>query len=53
VLAKHVERLRARDFVHEMQSDEELRLPARQHTDRVSVPDLVKERLSHINDFSS
>jgi hypothetical protein len=45
--------LRTRDFVHEMQSDEELRLSARQHTDRVSIPDFVKKCLSHINNFSS
>jgi hypothetical protein len=36
-----------------VQSDEELRLAARQRANRVSVPDFVKECLSHIYDFSS
>jgi hypothetical protein len=44
VLPKHVERLRARDFVHEMQADEQLRLSARKGADRVGIPDFVKER---------
>jgi hypothetical protein len=30
-----------------MQADEELRLPARQLSDRMRIPDLVKECLSH------
>ena len=47
VLTQHVERLRTRDFVNEMQPDEELRLPARQHADRVRVPDFMKESARH------
>jgi hypothetical protein len=42
VLADHVEGLRTRDLMDEVQADEELRLPARQRADGVSVPDLVK-----------
>ena len=43
VLAQHVERLRARDFVDEVQADEQLRLSARQRADGVRVPDFLKE----------
>ena len=45
LLPQHVERLRARDFVNQMQADEQLRLSARQRTHRVLVPDLVKKRV--------
>ncbi len=41
--AEHREGLRAGDLVHEMQPDEELRLPARQVANGVEVPDLVEE----------
>ena len=37
--AQHVERLRGRHLVDQVQADEELRLPARQRADRVRVPD--------------
>ncbi len=47
VLAQHVERLRARDLVNEVQADEQLRLPARQHANRVRVPDFMKESARH------
>ena len=36
-----------RDFVDEMEADEQLRLPARQRADGVRVPDFLKKRLSH------
>ena len=39
VLAQHVERLRARDFVNQVQADEQLRLAARQRPHGVRVPD--------------
>src|SRR5690606_30729921 len=41
---QHVEGLRARHFVHEMQADEQLRLPGRQAPDAVGVPDFFEER---------
>ena len=41
--AQHVERLRARHLVHEVQADEELRLARRQAADRVQVPDLPEQ----------
>ena len=44
-LADRRERLRARDLVDQVQSDEELGLAARQLADRVGVPDLVEEGL--------
>jgi len=47
VLAQHVERLRARHFVHEVQSDEQLRLSARQRADGMGVPDFAEKGLSH------
>jgi hypothetical protein len=47
VLPQHVERLRRRDFVHQMQADEELRLADGQPTDGVRIPDFVKKCLSH------
>ena len=43
LLPQHVEGLRARHFVNEMQADEELRLPARQRAHGVRVPDFVKQ----------
>ena len=48
VLAQHVERLRARHFVNEMQADEQLRLAARQRAHGVRVPDFVKKCVSHV-----
>ena len=48
VLAHHVERLRARDFVNQVQADEQLRLSARQRAHVVRVPHLVKKRVSHV-----
>ena len=46
--AQHVERLRRRHLVDEVQADEQLRLSARQHADGVRVPDLLKECVSHM-----
>ena len=43
LLPQHVEGLRARHLVNEVEADEELRLPARQGTDGVRVPDFVKK----------
>ena len=43
VLADHVERLRAGDFVNQMQAHEQLRLTARQRADGMRVPDVFKE----------
>ncbi len=43
MLSQHVERLRRRHFVNEMQADEQLRLAARQRAHGVRVPDLLKE----------
>jgi hypothetical protein len=40
---KHVERLRARHFVHEVQADEELRLSRWQTSDGMKVPDLSEQ----------
>ena len=45
--AQVVERLRGRDFVHEMQSDEQLRLSRRERPHRVQIPDLLEKRVSH------
>jgi hypothetical protein len=42
VLAHHVEGLRAGHFVHQVQSDEQLRLSARQGAHAMCVPDLLK-----------
>ena len=44
---QHVERLRARHFVDEVQADEQLRLPGRQRAHGVLVPDFLKKCLSH------
>jgi hypothetical protein len=41
--AEHVEGLGARDFVHKVQADEELRLAGRQTADGVKVPDLPEQ----------
>jgi hypothetical protein len=43
LLAQHVERLRTGHLMDEMQTDEQLRLTARQRADGMRVPDLVKE----------
>ncbi len=43
VLAQHVERLRARHLVNEVQADEQLRLTAWQRADGVRVPDFVEK----------
>jgi hypothetical protein len=45
--AQHVERLRARDLVDEVQADEELRLTRREPPDGVRVPHLLQEGLRH------
>jgi len=45
--AERVERLRTRDFVNQMQSDEQLRLPGGKRSDSVEFPDLLQECLSH------
>ena len=45
--AQHLEGLRARDLVDEMEAHEELRLPGGQLADRVKVPDLREERRGH------
>jgi hypothetical protein len=47
MLPQHVERLRRRHFVDEMQTDEQLGLAAWQPSDGVRVPDFVKKCLSH------
>ena len=39
---EHVEGLRARHFVHEVQADEELRLARRQTADAMKVPDFCR-----------
>ena len=52
VLSQHVERLRRRHLMDEVEPDEQLRLPARQHADRVCVPDLLKECGSHVTGLS-
>ena len=44
---QHVERLRRRDLVDEVQADEQLRLPVRQLPHRVRVPDLLEQRRGH------
>ena len=44
---QHVERLRRRDLVDQMQPDEELRLPVRQPPDRMRVPDLLEQSRWH------
>ena len=44
---QHVERLRTGDLVDQVQADEELRLPVRQRTDCMEVPDLLEERRGH------
>ena len=44
---QHVERLRARHLVDQVQADEELRLPGGQRADGVLVPDFLKKCLSH------
>jgi hypothetical protein len=41
-LPQHVERLRARDFMNQVEADEQLRLPARERPHLVRVPHLVK-----------
>ena len=41
------ERLRARDFVDEMEPDVELGLAIRQPANRVEIPNLLKQRLWH------
>src|SRR5581483_636265 len=46
-LADHREGLRARDLVHEVEPDEELRLPRLELAHRVQVPDLREQALSH------
>ena len=43
VLPQHVERLRARDFVNQVQADKQLRLPARQRAHRVRGPRLCEK----------
>jgi hypothetical protein len=43
VLTQHVEGLWTRDLVNEVQAHEKLCLPARQHANRVIVPNLVKK----------
>jgi hypothetical protein len=48
VLTHHVERLRRRHFMDEVEADEQLRLPARQRAHRVRVPDLLKKCGSHV-----
>ena len=53
VLAQHVERLRAGDFVNQVQSDEQLRLSARQRAHFMCVPHLVKKRVSHVTSNDS
>ena len=40
--AQHVEGLGAGDLVHQVQADEQLRLPRRQAPDRVQVPDFLE-----------
>jgi hypothetical protein len=47
MLPEHVERLRARHLVDEVQADEELRLAARQRPDGVEIPDFLEQCLSH------
>ena len=42
-----VERLRARDFVDEMQADVQLRLPVRQRPHGVQIPHFLKQRSAH------
>jgi len=48
VLPQHVERLRARDFVNQVQTNEELGLAAWQHSYGVRIPDLLEKCFSHI-----
>ena len=45
--AQRVEGLRRRHLVHEVQADEELRLPGRQLPDGVEIPHLLQECLAH------
>ena len=45
---QHVERLRAGDFVNQMQADEQLRLAGGQRAHGVAVPDFLKKCLSHV-----
>ena len=44
---QHVEGLRTGDLVNQVQADEELRLPVRQRTDGMEVPDFLEERRGH------
>ena len=44
---QHVKRLRARDFVDEMQPDKQLRLSIRQRPDGMGVPDFLQQGLRH------
>ena len=53
VLPHHVERLRAGDFVNQVQTDEQLRLSARQRAHLMCVPHLVKKRVSHVTSNDS
>jgi len=46
-LAQHLERLRTRHLMDQVQADEELRLPARQLGDRVRIPHFVEQCLRH------
>ena len=45
--SKHVEGLRARDLVHQVQPDEELGLPVRQPAHAVRIPDFLKQGRGH------
>ena len=45
--AQRVERLRSRHLVHEVQPDEQLRLPRRQRANRVEIPHLLEESFAH------
>jgi hypothetical protein len=45
MLADHIEGLRTRDFVDQVQPDEQLGLSARERADCVRIPDFVKKRL--------
>ena len=44
---QHVEGLRARDFMHQVQTHEELGLAVREYSDSMGVPDFLQERQRH------
>ena len=47
---QHVERLRRSDLVDQVQPDEELRLPGRQASNRMEIPDLLEQGPVHCSD---